>query len=235
MQDDHARRLEGHPRAVSPTDAGIDMVHEEAEKPPRAVGEAGPPRGNVVAEERSTKRRSDSRPVGPRVLAEMTSDWIWLLALAGAAAVAFLTLPEQLMREAFWRWVGRHRQPGLVLLAGTAAAQFVTVILRDVAAGFSKLRKLRKSKNRWPQRFVGIAETIGYSVAFATVDPEKVLAGAAAWIAFKQYGDWHRWKASDVETDEPRRRFFVFLFANAVQIGLADLVAQGLVWSLNHS
>jgi hypothetical protein len=179
-----------------------------------------------------------------RVCEELRTDRRWLVCLAVFAVLATLVLKLAEPPSPFCWWVSRHIFAGLVLLAGAAWAQLVTVFLRDVAAGASNLTALLSPENRWPQRFLGVVEFLGYSVAFATATRGEAMTGVGAWIALKQFGDWPRWKASAgpetqsvekmADADEGRRRWYVFLFANALQVGLALVVARAVAWALAH-
>jgi hypothetical protein len=135
-----------------------------------------------------------------------------------------------------------------VLLLGVALSQGALLLLRDLAAGLSALKTIEGNPNRWPQRFIGLAEAIGYAVGFATLDTEKFVTGAGAWIAFKQFGTWRRGttvdakdsnlspeakRREDQESDERRRRFFVFLFANVLQVGFGAATGAALKWALS--
>jgi hypothetical protein len=169
--------------------------------------------------------------------------WFALLALAVVAGFVgiFVGWRDEVL-HASRLWIRRHRAAFWVLLAGGAAAQFVVAMIRSVAAGISKLDKIGGAENRWPQQLLGLAETIGYSVALAKASPKEVITAAGAWIAFKQFGNWPRWVATDkggegqssTNADEKRRRFYVFLLANVSQIGLAAAVGRSLVWALKQ-
>lgn len=168
---------------------------------------------------------------------EIRDYWYWYIGLLVPAVVGFVLLGQ--MTEWDQAWTAKRKLALVVALAGVPSAQLATSALRAAVARLSEVKDVPGgAKNRWPQRFLGLVETVSYAVAFASVDQEKVLAGAGAWIALKQFGKWPRWERSDPASkpapsdDEKRRRFYVFLFANALQVAGGAIVGHALRWAL---
>lgn len=125
-----------------------------------------------------------------------------------------------------------------VLGLGVPVSQVFVGELRALAGTLSALQPIDGSPNRWPQRLLGTLETAAYALGFAKLDPKDVLTGVGAWIALKNFGEWSRFKNADDlksgsgqprkgrEEDEPRRRLYVFLFSNVLQVAFG----AGLGW-----
>ena len=172
---------------------------------------------------------------------ELFCDRFWLLGMVVLAIVGLTTLcfleADTYSRLASW-WCKRGVIVAM-LVAGVPISQCIVLTARHGAAHLSELEAFGGGeKNRWPQRLLGFAEGTAFTVAFAaTAEPGGVITGAAAWIAVKQFGDWPRWSRRESsehrvrgDNDEPRRRLYVFLLANLVQVGCAAVLGRSIRW-----
>lgn len=80
------------------------------------------------------------------------------------------------------------------------------------------------SENEWPPRVVGAVEAVAYPFLFYYGVPD-VATIVAAWIAAKSLGDWKGWQGDGHDQHSGRRRLYIFVTCNALQIGLGVLVA----------
>lgn len=179
-----------------------------------------------------------------------TNSASWHIALALAFALGWSAFHSERAELGVWltrRCDARTARFVTVLLLATPAAQAAVGATRALAAHLARVSPIPGRWNLWPQRLLGLAETICYSIAFALLgDPKGVLTAIGAWITLKNFGKWPRLSGevadpaqpqvvttaprSQPDQDEPRRRLYVFLLANALQVGWA----VGIGYVLRH-
>jgi len=179
--------------------------------------------------------------------------WLWLAFLVALCVVGALRAGNQ----GLLAWLLLHSGDArfdrslTVLLLGVPFGQLLVSAARDVAAHVSGVVRIDRPENQRPQRLLGILETVAYALAFAFVDAKDVATAIGVWMAFKNFGNWSRATAAQTlglgsktrkldlehgphaqtdDKDEPRRRLYIFLFANVLQAGFGRALGWTIRW-----
>jgi hypothetical protein len=87
---------------------------------------------------------------------------------------------------------------------------------------------LNRPENKWPQRIIGLIESIAYPWLMFAADPKAAVALVAAWLTAKSVGNWSGWQSVDPDRHLGRRRLYVYLIANAFQLAWSAAIATAL-------